>query len=474
MTSEAKSLLVPLNGISSQCDLLKNVMKDIALIGSNPELQNIATIINEIDHQKRQNEAKEEDLAKLQIDLQVYREKTEAAIQVNLDHCEKLKGMQKNVETERDNLQYLLAEKIKDLEERTQEIESLRAKVAQLQSNCSQEQEKVAKSCAEITDLQNKMKERDIRIEKMHSTGSNLKTALSDQRKNNEDLKKQITLLQKEEQKSLSKLQKLESFTVGHTEVNEVEIRDEFNKLWDYATEQLHAILNQDLEDKALKVGAPLPPLTRCPTYLADDSNLRTILCSLAEKDHEKEAFCRSLLLSIDKKAQQENLQLRIQAIVRNVSYYLHGGLSETQDSEIRERLENIVQRAVKVWRPIQSSQKRYEPDFEPYKWEDDESHLFRFPSGDKHNQEEPVKIVRGNVLLTVFPRICLVQGHERDPLTYVTQLAKSQELCLAAEQEISREGSSPVAGRMSTNGRRNSVAQGTSRSNGGSFLERS
>ena len=210
------------------------------------------------------------------------------------------------------------------------------------------------------------------------------------------------------------------------------------------------------------------------PTYLPEQSNLREILCTLAGRDHEKESFCRSLLLSVDEEAQQESLQLRIQAIVRKVSLCLHNVLSEAQYSEVRQRIENTVQRAVKVWRPIQSSQKRYEPDFEPHKWEDYESRLFRFPSDDKENQEERVQTIRDNILLTVFPRICLVQDNERDPLTYVTQLIKSQELCLMAEQEMSREATSPVSNRISTNGRRNSVAQSTSRPNGGSFLGRS
>ena len=224
MFPETKPLLVPLQGMSSPCDTLKNVMKDIVLLASKPELQNTASILDEIYHQKRQNEIKEEELAKVQNDLKDYKSKTEAAIQVNMEYYEKLKSEQKSAETERDNLQYLLAEKIKDLEERAQEIESLRAKVAKLQSDYSQEKAKVAKSSAEITDLQKNVKERDTRIEKMHSAGSNLKTALSDQRKKNEDLKKEMTLLHEKEQKSLNQLQKLEGFAVGYTEVNEDEM----------------------------------------------------------------------------------------------------------------------------------------------------------------------------------------------------------------------------------------------------------
>lgn len=224
MAMETKPLPVPLQEMSSPCDALNSVMKCLIQVASNPEVQNTATILEEIERQKRQNQIKKEELARAQNDLEVYKSKTEDAIQVNMDIYEKVKREQKNVENERDNLQDLLAEKIKDLEKRAQEIASLQAKVAKLQSDHSQEKAKVAKFCAEITDLQTNVRERDTRIEKMHSAGSNLKTALSDQRKKNEDLKKEMTLLHEKEQKSLNQLRKLEGFAVGYTDVKEAEM----------------------------------------------------------------------------------------------------------------------------------------------------------------------------------------------------------------------------------------------------------
>lgn len=211
------------------------------------------------------------------------------------------------------------------------------------------------------------------------------------------------------------------------------------------------------------------------PNYLSEESNLRAIFCKLAATDHEKEAFCRSLLLSIDSTAQQESLELRIQAIVRKVSQFLLHALSEPQYGEMHQRIENVVRRAVQVWRPIQTSQKRFEPDFEPLEWDDDEWCLFRFPGevpSEDQEQHEHYEDIRDDILLTVFPRISLVKDNKRYPQTFVTHLMKSQKLCVAAEQETPREATSPKIGRMSANGaRRKSIAQSSPRSNGGSFF---
>jgi hypothetical protein len=206
------------------------------------------------------------------------------------------------------------------------------------------------------------------------------------------------------------------------------------------------------------------------PNYLSEESNLRTIFCKLAATDDEKEAFCRSLLLSIDSTTQQESLELRIQAIVRKVSLFLFHALSEAQYGELRQCLDNVVRRAVQVWRPIQASQKRFEPDFEPLEWDDDEWCLFRFP-GEDQEQHENDEDNPDDILLTVFPRISLVEGNKRLPQTFVTHLMKSQKLCVAAEQETPREATSPRIGRMSNGARRKSIAQSTPRPNGGSFL---
>lgn len=203
------------------------------------------------------------------------------------------------------------------------------------------------------------------------------------------------------------------------------------------------------------------------PNYLFSDTELRTVLCNLAAVDGEKESFCRSMLLSIDHSIQQTSIQSRIQTVVRNVSnYLLFDMLSEAQFSEFRQSIENVAKKAIDIWRPIQHASKKYEPDFEPLKWDDDDWSQFQFP-GENDNQNEVVDSHQGGNLLTIFPRISWVNNDKRYPQTFAIQLMGSQKQCLAAEQERFRQTPSPKINRTASKGsRRASIAQGTARPN--------
>lgn len=204
------------------------------------------------------------------------------------------------------------------------------------------------------------------------------------------------------------------------------------------------------------------------PTYtISDDTQLRDILSQLAETDCEKESFCRCMLLSIEPNAQEMSLQSKNQAVVQKVSSYLYELLSETEYSEIRLRISKILHRAIDIWLPIQRAQQRYEPDFEPLNWGDDEWSLFKLP-GDDSTRNEVDRNIRDENLLTIFPRISLVENGERFPLTYVTQLRRSQKQCMAAEQEINQASPGRMIGRVLSNrSRRKPRVPDTARSNG-------
>jgi hypothetical protein len=94
------------NGVSSPYDSLKNVLHQLTTLASKPELQNAASMFDEIDHQKRQIKAKEEDLAKGQ-------SQNQAAIEAIMGVNEKLKIEQKSIETEKSSLQNNLRKKEK-------------------------------------------------------------------------------------------------------------------------------------------------------------------------------------------------------------------------------------------------------------------------------------------------------------------------------------------------------------------------
>jgi hypothetical protein len=188
------------------------------------------------------------------------------------------------------------------------------------------------------------------------------------------------------------------------------------------------------------------------PTYIIpEDAGIRGTLAKLAACDNEKESFYRSILLSMDQDAQKASLQSRIQLIVRNVSSCMYDMLPEEQFSALRGSVEKIARKAVDVWRPMQRSVERYEPDFEPRKWGDDQWSLLEFPEENPAGSEASPAMI-DDCLLIVFPRITVVEKGLRFPLTDVVQMRKSQPPCLAARRELADLPTSPVIGRAASN----------------------
>lgn len=167
------------------------------------------------------------------------------------------------------------------------------------------------------------------------------------------------------------------------------------------------------------------------PTYIVpEDAGIREALANLAAYNIEKESFCRSILLSINPDAQNAALQSRIQKIIRNSPSCLYGMLPDDHFDQLRASVGKIVERAVDVWHPLQRSLQRYEPDFEPLKWEDDQWSPLDFPEG-SHAGSETSPDMLDESLLTVFPRLTVAEKGNRFPLTYVVQLGGSQPQCI-------------------------------------------
>jgi hypothetical protein len=119
-------------------------------------------------------------------------------------------------------------------------------------------------------------------------------------------------------------------------------------------------------------------------TYIiAEGTQIREALTSLAASDSEKESFCRSILLSMDRELRTRLFTQRIQIVIRNVSSYLYELLLESHFSNLRQSLEKVVQKAAEFWQPIQRAKRRYELNFEPLKWEDHEWSPLIFPDTD-------------------------------------------------------------------------------------------
>lgn len=200
------------------------------------------------------------------------------------------------------------------------------------------------------------------------------------------------------------------------------------------------------------------------PTYIVpEDAGIREVLANLAASDNEKESFYRSILLSINPDAQNAALQSRIQTVIKNASSCLCGMLPDDHLDQLRASVKKIVERAVDVWHPLQRSLQRYEPDFEPLPWGDDEWTSLDFPEGNVGSETSPDMLDES--LLTVFPRLTVVEKENRFPLTYVVQVRRSQPQCMTAGREVSSVPTSPIIGRVASNrSRRKSIAS----SNGG------
>lgn len=178
------------------------------------------------------------------------------------------------------------------------------------------------------------------------------------------------------------------------------------------------------------------------PVYLSsDDNSVREILTNLAMKDCKKESFCRAMLLSVDPEKQLANLKERKKTVIRNVELYLKDLFLPTQFQGVQMSLEGVVESAAKSWNYFQHAVEKYEPDFEPLEWDDDEWDAFPFADdmGAPDGQASSSEI--DGTLLTIFPRICRVKDNVREPLSFVTVLRRSQ--CVAADREYRRKESS-------------------------------
>jgi hypothetical protein len=125
--------------------------------------------------------------------------------------------------------------------------------------------------------------------------------------------------------------------------------------------------------------------------------------------------------------------------------------LPDDQFDQLRVSVRKIVERAIKVWNPLQRSLQRFKPDFKPIKWKDDLWSPLEFLEGSHPGSETSLDMLDES-LLTMFPRLTVVEKGNRFPLTYVVQLRRSQPQCVAAGREASNVPTSPVIGRVASN----------------------
>ncbi|KAL4953246.1 hypothetical protein BDW69DRAFT_194975 [Aspergillus filifer] len=363
-----------------------------------------------------------------------------------------------------------LVQKGKDtISRKEREISDLKDQYKEADSAKSQLKSILKTAQHDIDGLQHKVKEKDILIDRIKTSHSENQKRLKDVEASARDMEKQRAALNTSLQATRARLDKIEGYATQHLDTDEDSMVDAFTNLWQYAITEINPHLVIDLPEEILQSRkavvehhVPLPhsnsPAAKQmrlaillailarevdknifqPTYLIpEDVGIRKVLANVASYDIERESYYRSIFLSIDPDTQNANLQSRIQAITRQVSSYLYGMLPDDQFEQLRASIEKIVKMAVDVWHPLQRSQQRYEPDFEPLRWGDIEWHPLNFPEGG-HTESETRPDTFDESLLTVFPRLTRVEKRNRIPLTWVVQLRRSQPQCMAAGREVS------------------------------------
>ncbi|KAL3476576.1 hypothetical protein BJX99DRAFT_270391 [Aspergillus californicus] len=479
---------------SADSDAFKNAIRYILSLASCSEAQIISAITKEITHQQEQIRETEGELARLQRHIKEQEERKTIAVGEIFTAMEKEKTKVQTVKAEKEILQKSIADKEKSLQKNAQRFKSLQGQLETTRAERFREATNAARASEDISELQEKMKERDTAIDKLKEDESSAQASLSAEKKKNAELEKALAAASADLKRARSQLRKLESFRVSPMETIEDTMLDEFSDLWDYATAQMSEVIAQDLDSAVLKDKSrweklrksgetavwhriPLPAsntpaakgmrlvvllaiLSReidksifQPNYLlSDGAQLRDILSQLAETDGARESFCRSTLLSINPAAQQEFLTSQVQSVVRKVSFYFYDLLMEDHYNRLRQNIENVLNRAIAVWHPIQHAETKYELDFNDVNWDDHEWSPFQFPGQETDpSNTDPLDSIPTDNLLTVCPRISRIHDGGRQPLTFAIQIRKSHQVYISAEQEITQRKTIPIAGHRSS-----------------------
>jgi uncharacterized coiled-coil DUF342 family protein len=202
-------------------DDLRSFFKQFAVLASSPESQAASVIFEEIDHQREQIYARNEDLKKAQNEIHDLKEKKRVAIGEMFAANESEKAKQKEALDRVESLSAANTQKDKSLAECSKQLQGLRQQIDSLKSSYSLEVEKVSQSAKDISTLQQNLKEKEKTIDKMRAAGSNLKSMLLSEQQKTEELEAGKVSLGKELKASRGRLQTLESFTVQQLELDE-------------------------------------------------------------------------------------------------------------------------------------------------------------------------------------------------------------------------------------------------------------
>lgn len=206
-------------------DGLRDFFKQFAVLASNPEAQAASVTFEEIDHQREQINARDEELKKAENEILDLKEKKRVAIGEMFAANESEKTKQKEALDRVESLSASNTQKDKSLTESSKQLQGLRQQIDSLKSSYSLEVGKVSQSAKVISTLEQNLKEKEKTIDKMRAAGSNLKSMLLSEQQKTEELEAEKVSLGKELEESRGRLQTLESFTVQQLELDENSIQ---------------------------------------------------------------------------------------------------------------------------------------------------------------------------------------------------------------------------------------------------------
>ncbi|KAI9729511.1 MAG: hypothetical protein M1818_008483 [Claussenomyces sp. TS43310] len=382
--------------------------------------------------------------------------------------------------------------------------DKLKQQLGQIKKTRDDEVKKIIDANKAITQLQQKLKAKDVDLNKLKENLHNEKAQASNTKSQVGILQGERTSLHQDLRSKSAKLNELEGFTMKLQEVDEEEWITRWNQVWESARQLVESNLMEDLPEKSFEVmrpifgdlkfllmrmiqnlhawkrleefkllGGPIPlprsnssaakrmrvalmlaVLARridehifLPTYILEDDEIRPLLERLAIANSSKESFCRALLLSLFPEKQARNATQRVGQVVREVAYYVQDFLSVTQNESFRTGLEKVVRQACEVWRIAQHAVARFEPTFELTCYDDFHWQPLKFvENAEPRGQSPQMASARDEERLVIFPRVYYLEDGQRGPITNGVVLMESQSIAAAQEMEKS---SSSAAGKL-------------------------
>ncbi|KAL4865923.1 hypothetical protein BDV12DRAFT_187833 [Aspergillus spectabilis] len=448
---------------------LADPLNQLRSISSSSNYQAAEEILNEAASLRSQLQPKEKKLEQVRNEMSKQVTAKQIAINGIKEATSKIESLNKLVQAGKDAITRK-ERVISDSEGRYKKLQSAHT---QLQSDLKRAQQ-------DIDGPQHQVKEKDVLINKNKISYSENQERLKAVEERAKEMEMEKSALNKPLQAIKARLDKIEGYATQHSDCDEDSIADAFINLWQYATTEIYSHLNNDLSEGILQNRSIWDTFKRQSNLAVEHHVQLPHSNSPAAKQMRLAIFLAILAREVDKHifqptyiAQNAALQSRIQAVIRNVSSYLYGMLLDGQFSQLRASVGKIVEKPVGVWHPVQRSLQRYEPDFEPLKWGDDQWSSLDFPEG-SHAGSGASPNMLDESLLTVFPRITVVEKGHRFPLTYVVQLRRSQPQCLTVGREVSNVPTSTVIGRVASNwSRRKSNASSNAGHENGTLLSK-